>query len=155
MLIPLWQSTNHTANSLAFTLCANEVALFVAMGFESSRTKTTASEMRSPQKACLHRIIVEYNPEQPTALEPCNSCEFMYEYHPTKSTVYDEPVRVNGCVFSLSKCNNTMLLALPGTYYFHLNDTTAIGQVQIWVEIYKVDELPLALLGDYLGGCHG
>lgn len=100
---------------------------------------------------CLHRLIFEYNPAKPIALEPCTCCDFMFEFSDSWSTVYDEPVRINGKPVALTKCNNTMLLSLPGTYYFHLNDTTAIGQAQVWIDIYKKEELPLELLGEYTG----
>lgn len=154
MLIPMWQPTNDTPDSLVFTLRANEVALLVATGFARYRTRTTVTEMRSPQFACLHRLIFEYNADTPVALEPCTCCDFLYEHNPEWAIVFDEPVQLNGCVLGLSKCHNTMLLGVPGSYYFHLNDTTAIGRAQVWIDVFKSDELPLQLLGEYMGGRH-
>lgn len=151
MLIPMWQPTNDTPDSLVFTLRTGEVALLVATGFAKKRTKTTATEFDSAQLACLHRLIFEHNPDNIIALEPCTCCDFMYEFNSRSSVVYDEPVRVNGKTLGLSKCDNTMLLALPGSYYFHLNDTTAIGKAQVWIDVYKSGELPLELLGEYTG----
>lgn len=150
----MWQPTNDTPDSLAFTVRIGETALLVASGFKRLRTCTSATEMQSKQFACLHRLIFEYSAERPVALEPCTCCDYMYEHSSFSSIIYDEPVMVNGKFLGLSKCDNTMLLALPGTYYFHLNDTTAIGTAQVWIEIYKTEELPLALLGDFTGVCH-
>lgn len=152
MLIPMWQPKNDTLDSLVFTLNAGEVALLVATGFDKHRTRTTDSEFTSLQQACLHRLIFECNPIPSVMLEPCSCCDYMYELTGNKlSVVYDEPVMRNGCFISLSKCNNTMLLALPGSYYFHLNDTTAIGKAQIWIDVFKSDVLPLNLLSAYMG----
>lgn len=154
MLIPMWQPTNNTPDSLVFTLRNNEVAMLIATGFAKKRARTTYSEFDSPQFACLHRLVFEYNPKKPVVLEPCTCCDYMFEFSDEWSTVYDEPVYVNGCSMGLSKCNNTMVLALPGSYYFHLNDTTAIGKAQVWIEVFKSEELPLDLLGDLTGVRH-
>lgn len=157
MLIPMWQDGNNTLDSLVFTLRPGEVALVVATGFAKHRTRTTDTEFDSPQIACLHRIILEPNlTSGVVALEPCSCCDFAYEFNPRAElvVVYDEPVYVNGRVFGLSKCDNTQVLALPGTYYFHLNDTTAIGNAQIWIDVFKPGTLPLNLLSGFTGVCH-
>lgn len=151
MLIPMWQSTNDTPDSLVFTLRTGEVALLVATGFALKRTRTTQTEMESPQFACLHQLIFEYNKDHALALEPCTCCDYMYDINVTDATIYDEPVYVRGCPVGLSKRNNTMLWALPGSYYFHLNDTTGIGTAQVWIDVFKSEELPLNLLGDFTG----
>lgn len=154
MLIPMWQSTNNTPDSLVFTLHTGEVALLEATGFSRKRTRTTQSEMESPQFACLHRLIFEYDSGSSIALEPCTCCDYMYEIGSTNTKIYDEPVYLHGKPLGLSKCNNTMVWALPGSYYFHLNDTTGIGQAQVWIDVFKSEELPLGLLGDFTGVCH-
>lgn len=154
MLVPLWQSDNHTPDSLVFTLRKREVALLVAKGFARKRTRTTQEEMDSPQFACLHHLIVEQGEDHSLALEPCTCCDYVYDITATDAIIYDEPVYLHGHPIGLSKCNNIMLWALPGTYYFHLNDTTAIGTAQVWIDVFKSGELPSNLLGDFTGVCH-
>lgn len=155
-MIPLWEDGNNTPDSFVFTLKAGEVALLTASGFAARRVKTSASEMDGPQMACLRRLIFDCIPGEVVALEPCSYCDFMFaQGDMTKSIACDEAVNVNGNALGLSLCNNTLLLALPGSYYFHLNDTTAIGQAQIWIEKYKADELPSALFEQFTGECHG
>lgn len=155
-MIPLWQDGNNTTDSLVFTLKAGEVALLVATGFEAKRVKTSASELDGPQFACLRRLIFDCEPGVIVALEPCSYCDFMFEQGSmTKSIACDQGVYVNGNALGLSKCNNTMLLTVPGSYYFHLNDDTAIGQAQIWIEKYNVEDFPSPTFAQYSGECHG
>lgn len=154
MLIPMWQPANDTPDSLVFTLRTGEVALLVAEGFARKRTRTTSTEMDSPQFACLHQLIFEYSNDVALALEPCTCCDYMYDINVTDATIHDVPVYLNGHPVGLSKCNNTILWALPGSYYFHLNDTTAIGTAQVWIDVFKAEELPLSMLGAFTGVCH-
>ena len=154
MLVPLWQPDNDSPDSLVFSLQAGEVALFAATGFARKRTRTDPVEMDSPQFACLHRLIFDDSKERVLALEPSSYCDYLYEIAASDRIIYDEPVYVHGCICGLSKCSNTMLWAVPGIYYFHLNDTTSIGKAQVWVEIFKADKLPIHLLGDFIGVSH-
>lgn len=154
MLVPIWQDDNDTPDSLVFSLQPGDVALLVATGFARKRTRTDAVEMDSPQFACLHRLIFDDRKGHVTALEPTSYCDYLYDVIAIDRIIYDEPVYVHGCGVGLSKCSNTMLWALPGIYYFHLNDTTAIGKAQVWVDVYKADKLPIHMLGDFIGVSH-
>lgn len=155
MLVPLWQSDNDTPDSSVFTIRSGDMALLVATGFAPKRTRTGPAEMESPQFACLHQLIFADSNSRTIALEPCSACDYVYDIAASDIAAYDEPVYVNGQPWGLSKCNNTMLWALPGTYYLHLNDTTGIGKAQVWVEAFPVGKLPLGMLGDFIGVCHG
>lgn len=134
-----------------FTISAGEIALFTASGFAAERVRVSASEMVSPQVACLHRIGIDYAEGQPLTMEPSSSCDFAVVNSLVQSVIYDEPVYANGCTVGVSKCKNILLFGLPGTYYFHLNDTTAIGKAQVWLEVLKSKDLPLRLLDSFMG----
>lgn len=153
MLVPMWQADNDTPDSQVFSIQPGEVALLVATGFARKRTRISQTEMDSAQFACLHRLIFADGKSTTIALEPCNYCDYMYAVV-ANTAVYDEPVSVNGRTVGLSRCDNTMLWALPGIYYLHLNDTTGIGKAQVWIDVFNADKLPLNLLGDFTGVCH-
>lgn len=155
MLVSLWQSDNDTPDSSVFTVRPGNAAILVATGFALKRTRTDPAEMESPQFACLHHLLFVDKNSRILALEPCSACDYVYDIIATDVSAYDEPVYVNGQPWGLSKCNNTMLWALPGTYYLHLNDTTGIGKAQVWIEIIGIEKLPLSVLGDFTGVCHG
>ena len=53
-----------------------------------------------------------------------------------------ETMRMNGCTFEISKCNNTMLLNIPGSYRFVMNDATAIGNARIYLRVFTKEEFP-------------
>lgn len=153
MLISLWQPDNATLDSAPFTLKPGEAAILTATGFAKKRTKTTAEEFDSSQVACLHRLIALISPSGVVTDEPSSLCDAL-SANIYATTIVDTAVRVNGSTLGLSKCNNTLVFALPGTYYFHLNDTTAIGAAQVWLDIVQADKLPAELLKDFTGGCH-
>lgn len=154
MVIPLWQPDNATPDSSVFTIKPGEVAVFTATGFAKKRARTTAEEFDSPQLACLHKLIVLTNPDGEVIDEPSSVCDALSDSVVFTTTVIDEPVRVNCSTVSISKCSNTLLWALPGLYHWHLNDTTAIGAAQIWMEIFQSSELPLGMLADFTGVSH-
>lgn len=155
-MIPLWQNGNETQDSPIFTIDVGKVAVLFATGFAAKRVRVSETELDGPQFACLRRVIFDCAPGVVVALEPCSYCDYLYEQGSlTKSIICDEGVYVNGNALGLSKCNNLMVLGLPGSYYFHLNDTTAIGKAQIWVEMYNIADLPASLITQFTGECHG
>lgn len=149
-MIPLWLPDNETQDSSVFKVQPGNTAVLVATGFERFRTNTDAKEFRSPQLACLHRLIFDYEQVGVGALEPRTACECVYEFTQTIINVTDEVMRRSGCLVSIGGCDTTGLVALPGIYYLHLNDATAIGAAQVWLELIKNENLPLPLLKEYV-----
>lgn len=149
-MIPLWLPSNETQDSSVFKVCPGTVALLVATGFERFRTRTEAKEFESPQLACIHRLIFDYETVAVGALEPRSACDYLYEITQTLTHVTDEVVWNKRCMWSIGGCDNTKIIAVPGTYYLHLNDASAIGQAQVWIDVYKTADMPIELLKDLL-----
>lgn len=141
-MTPLWTDDNHTADSAAFTVRPGEAALVVATGLLPQRVKTDAKEFDSPQLACLSRLIpIAETTIRTTVVSPCPQCASSQAYERIESSTVEVPVLIDGCRWQIDACNNIRILALPGTYRFHLNDETAVGEAQIYVEIYKLEQL--------------
>lgn len=150
MLIPLWLPDNETQDSSVFKVLAGHTALLIATGFERFRVNTDAKEFRSPQLACLHQVIFDYDQVGVGALEPRTVCDCVYEFTRTVVNITDVLMQRNGCALSLGSCTSFALLSLPGSYYFHLNDETAVGTAQVWVDFHKNENLPQSLLTGYV-----
>lgn len=149
-MTPLWLPTNDTQDSAVFQILPGAVALLVATGFERWRKPTSSREVKAAQKACLRRLFVDYSEEFVGALEPVGSCQFLYEITRTNTHITEVPVASHGCPWVISGCDNHKLLALPGAYYLRLNDETAVGTAQVWVEMFKISDLPLELLQGFV-----
>lgn len=147
-MIPLWLPENETQDSSVFTLTPGKVALLFATGFERYKVRTDSAEARSPQSACLHRLIFECERVPVGALAPCSVCDYLFNFTRTVCNYTDGPVWTGDCVWSLRACDNTKLIGLPGVYYLHLNDETAVGTAQVWIEMYRADQLPLGALAN-------
>lgn len=150
MLVPLWLPDNETQDSSVFKVLDGYTALLVATGFERFRVNTETKEFRSPQLACLHRLIFLVDQVNVGALEPRTACDYLYEVTQNITNVTDEVMYRSDCMLTLGGCDTVGVLPIPGTYYFHLNDATAIGTAQIWIELYRNDNLPQSLLTGYV-----
>lgn len=145
-MIPLWLPDNNTLDSSVFRICPGQVALLVATGFKRYKVRTDPAAFQSPHLACFHRVIVDYETKLVGSLEPRTTCDYLYEITQTLTHEIDTVLWSNGCLMSIGGCNNIKLFAIPGSYYLRLNDVTSLGEAQVWIDLYKADELPLDLL---------
>lgn len=148
-MTPLWLPHNNTQDSEIFQIYPGTAALLIATGFERWRKPTSTREARSPQKACLRRLLVEYDEEFAGTSEPTGSCWYSRDFTKTNVRTIDVPVALHGCPWTISGCDNHKLLALPGIYYLRLNDKTAVSKAQVWVEMFSISDLPLEFLRSF------
>lgn len=149
-MYPLWLQNNDTQNSLVFVVSPGWVASLFATGFERFAAHLNSEDFESPQLACLHRIVLRHKVKNVGLPEPGNCCSILGEIKTLDTTVFDEEVWNEHCLWSMGSCDNIKILPFPGTYYFHLNDETAVGKAQIWVDFFKSDEIPLHMMRELL-----
>lgn len=141
-MTPLWPADNHTVDSDIFIVRPGEAALLVAAGLLAQRVRTSEKDFNEPQYACLSRIVSTAGVVVArTVTSPCPACSGSLEYASSPSALVEVPVMVDGCPWVISACNNFRILAIPGTYRLHLNDETAVGESQVYVDIYKLEQL--------------
>lgn len=141
-MTPLWPEDNHTVDSEIFHVRPGEAALLVAAGLLAHRVRASQEEFDEPQSACLSRLVSsDGTVVKRTVTSPCPQCTGVLEYSSTAGSSIEVPVMVNGCRWTISACNNFRILAVPGAYRLHLNDETAIGKAQIYVDIFKLEQL--------------
>lgn len=127
--IELWSSTNHTMFSDVFSVAPGKVCVLFATGFEYDRVRVDNSEFAAKQSVCVRRIKHSHG----LVWQRNAVCDWIAT--PTTAVeVGDELVQVNGCGWTLDKCNNLRIIGVPGTYRLELNDATAIGVLQVYAE---------------------
>lgn len=142
-MTPLWIEDNPTVDSAPFVVKPGEAALVVATGLLAHRVRVSQEEFDEPQVACLSRLISSpVGVVKRVDVSPCPKCTGMFDFASTGGfPLVEVPVMVGGCRWTISACNNFRIIAIPGTYRFHLNDETAVGEAQIYVDIYKLEQL--------------
>lgn len=139
-MIPLWKPDNETVNSDVFHVCPGSYAILFATGLKSKRVRASAEEIDGPQVICIERLAFPDAPvERGPKVPPAGACDYIEDWRAIEVPVTTESVSVDGCCWSLTNCNNLMTISIPGSYRAHLNDATAIGKAQLYVERYYTD----------------
>lgn len=139
MRYALWSPENLTQVSSSFVVDPARCVLLTAVGLDEYKTQTEAS-FKVAQMVCVERLLFDPLPHD-FENNGCG-CTWIFDSTPMAKGVPPEPVTVNGCSWSLSHCNNTRLVGLPGTYRLWLNDATAIGKVQVYAESFALHQIP-------------
>lgn len=144
---PLWSPDNLSSVSSLFVVHPGKSVLLTAVSFPEYKTQQE-SGFRVPMLACVERMLYEYDQN---ALRPvCGGCDWMFDLSRTMATeVASESVASSGCHWVLSQCDNVKLVGLPGTYRLRLNDSTAVGTVQVYAELFDNVQIPAALYNMY------
>ena len=137
--VPLFTETSVAIDSPFFHVFPGDIALIQAFGFMDYKERADKTELQVPQVACLEMLLFK---EGVIPTRKTNTCPVMdlrqYQTH----LLAKETMRMNGCTFEISKCNNTMLLNIPGSYRFVMNDATAIGNARIYLRVFTKEEFP-------------
>lgn len=137
--VPLFTETSLAVDSPFFTVMPGEIAILQAFGFADVRHKEDPTELTVPQVACLEMLIFK---EGVVPSRQVGTCSVMELSQFQAQLLARETMRRNGCMFSLSKCNNIMLLNIPGSYQLVMNDATAVGDARVYLRVATYDKFP-------------
>lgn len=138
----LWEVNNLTTLSSVFYVPVGQVALIMVSGLAAERVRKCAKQRVRPQAMCVRRIIYGFDkmPQQPDL-----SCGRVFDMNEVKvTTLVDDFVRTCGCGgWTLTSCKNLGIIGIPGAYRLELNDSTAVGTAQAYVEFIGVHKVPM------------
>lgn len=139
MSIELWSPTNKTLFSSVFTVPQFKVCLLFGANFQLEKYRTSASEFVSPQAVCVRRVMHGFVAPD-TSLE---SCGWVFDIDSVRADmIVDEVVATCGSPWQLTLCRNIGIIGLPGSYRLELNDSTALGTLQVYAELYEANSFP-------------
>lgn len=139
MSIELWSPTNKTLFSSVFTVPQFKVCLLFGANFQLEKYRTDASEFVSPQAVCVRRVMHGFVAPD-TSLE---SCGWVFDIDSVRADmIVDEVVATCGSPWQLTLCRNIGIIGLPGSYRLELNDSTALGTLQVYAELYEANSFP-------------
>lgn len=138
----LFSEKSSSAESPCFYVAPGFVVQAMAFGFMDKASRADKSELQVPQAACLQQVLFAEDVKWDVP-EPADGCSCAPKiYNRTTKIIAVEDVYINGCCCTLSACNNHMLINIPGSYRFMLNDLTALGVVRVFLRMYSRDEFP-------------
>lgn len=138
----LFNDKSTSVESPCFYVAPGFVVQAMSFGFMEKASRADATELQVPQVACLQQVLFaeDVKLDVPELESGCGCAPKVYD-RVTKILAVED-VSLNGCNIALSSCNNHMLINLPGSYRFVLNDQTALGIVRIYLRMYSADEFP-------------
>ena len=120
-----------------FTVFPGEIAVIQGFGFMDYKSRMDNSTLLVPQVACLEMILFKEN-KLPDYI---NCFTNPVDFSTIKGEVLAiENVRMNGCDVKLSRCDNVIMINVPGTYRFFMDDPTTMGNVRIYMRTMSKDE---------------
>lgn len=154
MIVPLWTPENTTLHSSVFEVHAGKAVSLFATGLEQWKVREDSAMPQTPQMICVSKLLRQYKDEAAKQIGPAMTvcdCGFVFEATwPVEIQLIEEVVRTR-CAWSLTRCNNFAILAVPGLYRLHLNDDTAIGKAQVYAEQMDIQDIPPQLTGIFFG----
>lgn len=130
--VPLFTELSTSMESPFFYVAPGEVVQVMAFDFVQSKARE-GNEREVPLVACLEQVLFK---------EVVATKRVMSLKDYATDVLAIEPVQLHGCSFSLTSCNNMMLINTPGNYRFVLNDMTALGTARIYLRVFTKDEFP-------------
>ena len=131
--------------SQCFSVTPGTIVEVLGFGFADEAMKIDIKERTIPQAAYLEQLLFRESVRNPRLehVQEIREGVTIYTLDDFYASIKEHDfVRVNGCCQSISKCNNIMLIAVPGDYRFVLNDESAIGTVRLYMRVYNKDEYP-------------
>lgn len=135
-MIPLWGPKNLTQQSTVFHVRPGQVAMLVASGMTKYKFQG-AGESRQRQTFCVYRVLADYDIMQPAGVTAGSFCDQVFDMATVPADVVYVPTG-----WQLTCLANTKIIGLPGSYQLELNDATAIGTAQVWLEILPMEKIP-------------
>ena len=132
---PLWGPLNRTLYSSVFAVYPGQCCVLHAAHLEDWKVRQDAKEILVPQTICIRRLIHEFN-AVPVARETCN---WIFDVRDVMADeVDDHPVVTCNGPWQLTKCRNLGIIGVPGSYRLQMNDVTAVGEAQVYAEIFDL-----------------
>lgn len=132
---PLWSPLNKTQYSSVFAVFPGQCCVLHAAHLEEWKVRQEAQEILVPQTICVRRLIHEYK-DIPREDCPCN---WIFDIKAVYAELVDDhPVITCNGPWQLTRCRNLGIIGVPGTYRLELNDVTAIGEAQVYAEIFDL-----------------
>lgn len=142
MSYPLWASTNQTMFSSVFNVPPGKVCVLFASKLQRDKYRVDNSEFLSPQSVCVRRLVHSFDQVKFTRRSDC-SCDWIFDVDAYSADVVADEIVDTGCCWTLTRDNNLGIIAVPGTYRLELNDSTAIGEAQVYADLYSAENFPI------------
>lgn len=142
-MTPLWGPKNLTQHSSVFHIRPGEVAMLVASGMEKYKFRAE-NEPQTRQTFCILRVLADYDTVQPAGITAGSYCDPVFDM----TTVQSDVIYVS-TGWKLTCGDNTRFIGLPGSYQLELNDATAIGTAQVWLDILPMEKIPPQVAGAF------
>lgn len=144
--VPLFTEKSTDMASQFFHVSPGNIVQAQAFGFCKYKYRVDDTELQVPQVACLQQALFEekvfLNAEQDRTDQKCH-CPQVYSLKQLGSAVLAlEQVYLNGCALAISACCNNILINIPGTYRFVMNDETALGNARVFLRTFTREEFP-------------
>lgn len=137
--VPLFTELSTAVESPFFTVIPGEIAMLQAFGFAEYRSRASSAELQVPQVACLEMLLFAEGVLPPR--EPGTCPLYSLKDYYTK-VLARETMQRDKCSFSLSSCNNIMLINIPGSYCLTMEDETALGHARVYLRTFTHEEFP-------------
>jgi hypothetical protein len=138
-LIPLWDDKNLTLYSSVFNIPTGQVGVLLASNMRAWNHRTDAREARTQQRVCVRRLLHEWKGEEFPAPG------FVVDPDVVKADkIVDTFIWTDcRCPWSMTMKSNIRIIGIPGHYRLELSDSTVIGVVQVYLELLRVESIPL------------
>ena len=147
--IPLWLEANDTLYSSHFFVKPGWSAVLFAANLSEEKVRKSASEFKGPQMACVERLIYKFRRPEPKP-DCCGICSHVFEVSlPEAELKAADYVETCSLPWTLEPCRNIGVIGIPGIYRLKLNDATAIGEAQVYVEFHPHKAIAPQVYGAY------
>ena len=140
--IPLFTEKSKSVESPFFHIFPGSVVVARAFDFDCTRTPMSEDEFtNTPVKACLEQVMFREDFDDDPSGQNRGITVYDMKFYVTKLLAIS-PVVKNGCQLSLSADDTVMLLNVPGSYRFVLNDQASVGNARIYLQSFSHEEFP-------------
>lgn len=130
---PLWSPHNKTLYSALFVVHEKNSVVLMATGLKPYKVRGDATEIVVPQTVCVHRILSGFTADGRGSLP----CGFIFDISSMQAEIIEDVIlRTCSHPWQLTGCRNIGIIGVPGVYRLSLNDSTAIGEAQVWIQRY-------------------
>lgn len=143
---PLWSESNKTLYSSVFTVPPGKVCVLFAARLQKFKYRENNEDFLSPQTVCIRRLVHDFdaNAFSKCATKGDCSCNWVFDLSETfEFVIADEGIQTcKSSCWALTEGQNLGVIGIPGTYRLELNDATAIGEAQVYADLYDAKNFP-------------
>lgn len=147
--IPLWDDANNTLYSSHFFVKPGWSAVLFAANLSEEKVRKSAAEFKGPQMVCVEKLIYDCKHPEPKD-GCCGICSHVRDVEAPQAELQAvDYVETCSLPWSLEPCRNLGVIGIPGIYRLRLNDATAIGTAQVYVEFHPHKAIAPQVYGAY------